>query len=119
MASGRQPKRTRAESERVAPEQSTERRASPRVLIGAAVVLALVVAGIVLALVLTGGSSDDDKAASTENVTTLSQAGEVQKLFAGIPEQGDVLGRPTAPVTMIEYADLQCPYCRSFDIESV
>ena len=32
-------------------------------------------------------------------------------LLDGIPQDGTVLGRPDAPVTLIEYADLQCPYC--------
>ena len=32
-------------------------------------------------------------------------------LFAGLPEQGGVLGDPDAPLTVTEYVDLQCPVC--------
>jgi protein-disulfide isomerase len=32
-------------------------------------------------------------------------------LFAGIPEHAGVAGDPSAPVTVTEYLDLQCPVC--------
>ena len=32
----------------------------------------------------------------------------------GIPQDGAVLGSPDAKVTLIEYADLQCPACRRY-----
>lgn len=32
-------------------------------------------------------------------------------LFKGIPEKNGVLGNPSAPVTLTEYLDLQCPVC--------
>ena len=34
--------------------------------------------------------------------------------FAGIPQDGAVLGRQDAPYTLVEFADLQCPFCARF-----
>lgn len=35
----------------------------------------------------------------------------------GIPQRGSVLGDPSAGVTLIEYADAQCPACRFYSTE--
>ncbi len=99
--------------------RTRSRRASPRVLlIGAAAVAALAVV-IVLAVVLSGGSSTKvtNAPAAGSLANALPGAAEVETLFKGIPQHGTTLGSQSAPVTMIEYVDAQCPYCRMFETQ--
>ena len=36
--------------------------------------------------------------------------------LAGIPQHGNVLGNPNAPITITEYGDLVCPTCADFAV---
>jgi protein-disulfide isomerase len=94
------------------------RQANPKVLaiVGGVVVLAAV--GIGLALALGGGSKASNNYPAIGTLkNALPGASDVQTLFKGIPQNGMTLGNPKAPVTMVEYIDLQCPFCQQFETQ--
>ena len=112
MPSGKQSKRRRRAVQAPSPPTRTRRQASPRVLLAAAAVVVLIIVGIVLGVVFVGGGSGSS---SNGPAAKLPDAPDVRQLLAGIPQHGDVLGKLSAPVTMIEYVDLQCPFCEQLN----
>jgi protein-disulfide isomerase len=113
MASGKQSRRRRqVQAPPPVRGPGRGRRASPKVLIGAAVALILAAAIAAAVLALTGKSSS-----SSSSGEQLSDVAAVHRLFADIPQRGNVLGRPGAPVTLVEYVDLQCPFCQAFETQ--
>ena len=64
---------------------------------------------VVLVLIVVNASSSGDG-----GDTKLEGVAEVKRELAGIPQHGMVLGDPQAPVELIEFADLKCPYCKAF-----
>ncbi len=76
--------------------------------------LACVVAVGVAVMIATGqgGGAAPSKRQQDSAVSTVSG------LLAGIPQAGNVLGKPTAPVTVTEYADIVCSVCDDFALSS-
>jgi protein-disulfide isomerase len=71
-----------------------------------AIFIAIAVAAIA-ALVLVGAAlllRDDGGSGSSAPAVDVS----------GIPQEGSLLGDPDTDVTLIEYADMQCPYCAEY-----
>jgi protein-disulfide isomerase len=78
---------------------------------GRAVVLAFGVAvAAAAALVLVAVFLRDDSSPPPATATPVVD-------LSGVPQSGRVLGRPDAGVTLIEYADPQCPACRLYTEE--
>jgi protein-disulfide isomerase len=120
--SGKQARRRRQQAAAPPPvaRKGERRRASTKVLVAVALGV-LLIAGAAVGIALAVGGNSSSSAGTVPSVGSLTNAlpaaDAVEREFAGIPQQGRVLGRPNAPVTMVEYVDLQCPGCRAFETE--
>ena len=109
------------------------RQASPRVLAIVGGVVLLAVIAIVLGVVLSSGGgggggggtvtkSDLSGLPAVGNANWSGQldgASDANALFNGIPQTGLVLGKPSAPVEMEMFIDVQCPFCQDYEVNNL
>jgi len=111
-------RRDKARQERIAREQAEAARTARRrrfTRLGAVLGAAAVVVVILVAVSSSGGGST----ASTSSSASSSAVAGTQasrSLLNGIPQKGLTLGNANAPVRVLEFADLQCPFCRDYSL---
>jgi protein-disulfide isomerase len=76
--------------------------------------LVTVLAAVVVVGAIVLSSNGGDEPAATEAGATPAA-----DLYAGIPQDGICLGEKNASATLVEIADLQCPFCAQYSVEAM
>jgi protein-disulfide isomerase len=98
---------TRVEAEQRAAADARRRRRLTQ--LGGALVLAAIV--VVVAIVVSSHNASPGAPKPGEKAAGGDLA---RQEFAGIPQQGSVLGNQNAAHTLVEYGDLVCPACKAY-----
>ncbi|MGD0453847.1 MAG: thioredoxin domain-containing protein [Solirubrobacteraceae bacterium] len=110
----RKERREQARAQRKAMEEAAAASAVRRTrLTQLGIVASVVVVAIVVVLIATGGGSKKSIPSTHERNSVVN---EVSALVGGIPQKGNVLGSPTAPVSLQYFGDLECPICQKFTL---
>ena len=111
----RKQRREQARSERKAAEEAAASQAAQRtrlIRLGSVIAAVVVIVAVIL-IATSGGSSNKGLAHGTE---ANQQVSTVSSLVKGIPQSGNTLGNPKAPVTLQYFGDLECPICKEFTL---
>jgi protein-disulfide isomerase len=109
--SGRRDREARREESLSEEEQAGAAERRQKLIKAGSAVAFLALAAVAVLIVVSqsqtsGGDSDN-----------IQRASEVNRELAGVPQNGMVLGQPSAKVTVLEFADLQCPACKGYSEE--
>jgi protein-disulfide isomerase len=111
----RKQRREQARTQRKELEQAEAATAKRRTRLTQLGILAGIVAVIIVVILLvTGGGSKTGTPKNNKEVNTA--VAEVTSLLQGIPQSGNTIGNPNAPVTLQYFGDLECPICKEFTL---
>jgi protein-disulfide isomerase len=105
----------KARLEREAAERASAERKKRLTLLGGGAAVIVVIVAVIIA---TGALKGKDAAEGASEVDGIKGVSETRALIQGLPQNGTLLGNPNAPVTIHEFADLKCPACQQFEINS-
>jgi protein-disulfide isomerase len=110
MATKKEEREARREARRQAEAEAAQRAQRQRLvkLVSAAVFIAVIAVVVVIVVSQSGSSS------SGGDSSNLQAQALVAKELKGIPQNGPVLGDPSAKATLVEYGDLQCSTCQFY-----
>jgi protein-disulfide isomerase len=101
-----------ARARRLAAEEADRRTAHRRAsLMRLGLVLGLAVVAVVVAIVVSSGNGGSSNGGGG---TKAGDAAAANAMFRGIPQKGIELGGAAKAPTLVEFVDLQCPYCRQY-----
>jgi len=113
-------RRDQARAERKAREEAEALQARRnRRLWQLGAVLAGAAAVVIIAIVISSSGGSGNSTKPPAKGSPASGVATTEALFAGIPQTGNTLGSPKAPVTLQEFADLQCPVCQAYTLDSM
>jgi protein-disulfide isomerase len=105
-----------ARQRRIAEEQAraaSAQRARRLQMLTGVVLLAVVVIGVAIAI---SSGNSTNSVGLLKGKQLVAAETSVNTLLAGIPQSGNTLGSPSAPVTMTYFGDLECPVCQAFTL---
>lgn len=79
----------------------------------------LIVLAVFCAALLIGGAIALSQSGGDDEEESGPPSGDVQAVIDNLRQNGSTIGDEDAPETVVEYADLQCPFCRQFALKEV
>jgi protein-disulfide isomerase len=111
---GRDQERERLRAERQAAESHDAAALARKRRIQYLSLAAFGAVAVIVALIVISQSGGDDSDDTPTNVANVKGVTQVNSELQGLAQNGQTLGDASAPVTVTEFGDPQCPVCKAF-----